>query len=310
MKTSRIAAGALLGLLVVQTMPNFAFAQHYYTEGTRWTELRLDTTKYDSWFTETYVDGVLTWVPNYEKTEYYVKGDTVDIHEKPQNYVKVWRHCAGQPDSLRFLLADSVKDGKWKLYVRAYYNRNSMGSRPLKSIDTYVSDWASGSEIRTHGVYQAIIMSGSTALVGTIKEIRQGTFGTDVPLTYMELGKGWEGREHVLIYGIGVTSWENRDCILGPCMGWYAEYSENEMHPENPARNLDCRSILVHFERGGETIYDLWPTPEGGLASHVQGVMAGYSRDGQAVYDLQGRKVEGKPSRGIYIIGGKKRVVR
>lgn len=27
-------------------------------------------------------------------------------------------------------------------------------------------------------------------------------------------------------------------------------------------------------------------------------------------YDLQGRKVTGKPSRGLYIIGGKKRVVR
>lgn len=29
-----------------------------------------------------------------------------------------------------------------------------------------------------------------------------------------------------------------------------------------------------------------------------------------ACYDLQGRKVEGKPSRGLYIIGGKKRVVK
>ena len=74
--------------------------------------------------------------------------------------------------------------------------------------------------------------------------------------------------------------------------------------------NIDCRSILVHFEQDGKVLYDLWPTPDGGMASHVQGVKAGSSPDGQAVYDLQGRKVEGKPSRGIYVIGGKKRVVK
>ena len=67
-------------------------------------------------------------------------------------------------------------------------------------------------------------------------------------------------------------------------------------------------SILVHFERDGEVLYDLWPTPEGGLASHIQSPKAS-GADGTSVYDLQGRRVQGKPSRGIYIIGGKKRVV-
>lgn len=150
----------------------------------------------------------------------------------------------------------------------------------------------------------------TTKSMGTIREIRQGTFGTDVPLTYMVLDDnvdvGMEACEHIVIPGIGITSWYSRNCISGPCMALAVEEVEEDQY----IRNDHYRSILVHFERGGETIYDLWPTPDGGMASHVQGVMAGSSRDNQAVYDLQGRKVEGKPSRGIYVIGGKKRVVR
>lgn len=73
-----------------------------------------------------------------------------------------------------------------------------------------------------------------------------------------------------LIHGIGVISWESRDCILGPCMGWFAEYNENDMHAENPIRNLDYRSILAHFKRDGEVLYNLWPTPEcGGVKQSV-----------------------------------------
>ena len=57
MKRNRIVIGALLGLFLVASMPQVSFAQEeiggqkFYVEGTRWTELRLDTTKYDSWFT-------------------------------------------------------------------------------------------------------------------------------------------------------------------------------------------------------------------------------------------------------------------
>ena len=35
-------------VLTMLAVPHFVYGQHYYTEGTRWTELRLDTTKYDS----------------------------------------------------------------------------------------------------------------------------------------------------------------------------------------------------------------------------------------------------------------------
>ena len=68
----------------------------------------------------------------------------------------------------------------------------------------------------------------------------------------------------------------------------------------------DYRSILVHFEHNGEVLYDLWPTPEGGLVTRLPTVK---QEDKDVTYDLQGRKIQGTPSRGIYVIGGKKRVV-
>ncbi len=45
------------------------------------------------------------------------------------------------------------------------------------------------------------------------------------------------------------------------------------------------------------------------ILSSIRAISAGRQETAQT-YDLQGRKVEGKPSRGIYVIGGKKRVVK
>ena len=315
MKTSRIAAGALLGLLMVLSMSQVSSAQEemgalkFYVEGTRWTELRLDILKYSSWFTEN-PDG--TFSPNYEKTEYYVKGDTV-MWSKKDCYAKIWRRGGIRPDSLVYLFCEP-QEGKWSIKLCSYYGRDGYmtnPSGPLGYCPTYFSNWEIGDFVKTNGLPSCMFTGGvTTKSMGTIREIRQGTFGTDVPLTYMVLDDnvdvGMEACEHIVIPGIGITSWYSRNCITGPCMAHALEEVEEDQY----IRNDHYRSILVHFERGGEVLYDLWPTPEGGLASHVQGMMAGSSRDGQAVYDLQGRKVEGKPSRGIYVIDGKKRVVK
>ena len=311
MKISRIVAGALLGILMVLGMSQVSSAQepigkmNFYVEGTRWTELRLDMLKYSSWFTEN-PDG--TFSPNYEKTEYYVKGDTV-MEELP--YARIWRRRDGEPDTLVYLFGEQRRD-KWQIDLVSFYNRRGYErDRPLEPCPTYFSNWGIGAYVRTNGLPTYLYTGGRiTKSMGTIREIRQGTFGTDVPLTYMVLDDnvdvGMEACEHIVIPGIGITSWYSRNCISGPCMAHALEGVEEDQY----IRNDHYRSILVHFERGGEVLYDLWPTPEGGLASHVQGVKAGSSPNNQAVYDLQGRKVEGKPSRGIYVIGGKKRVVR
>ena len=315
MKTSRIVAGALLGILMVLSMSQVSSAQEemgalkFYVEGTRWTELRLDMLKYSSWFTEN-PDG--TFSPNYEKTEYYVKGDTV-MWSKKDCYAKIWRRGGIRPDSLVYLFCEP-QEGKWSIMLCSYYGRDGYMTNPsglLGPCPTYFSNWGIGDFVRTNGLPAYLFTGGvTTESMGTIREIRQGTCGTDVPLTYMVLDDnvdvGMEACEHIVIPGIGITSWYSRNCISGPCMALAVEEVEEDQY----IRNDHYRSILVHFERGGETIYDLWPTPDGGMASHVQGVKAGSSPDNQAVYDLQGRKVEGKPSHGIYVIGGKKRVVR
>ena len=49
-------------------------AQEYYPEGTKWTEIRLDTLKYDSWYSKEGDE----WLPNFETIEYYVKGEYID----------------------------------------------------------------------------------------------------------------------------------------------------------------------------------------------------------------------------------------
>ena len=46
------------------------FAQEYFPEGTKWTEIRLDTQKYDSWYSRVNNE----WIPNYETIDYSVKG--------------------------------------------------------------------------------------------------------------------------------------------------------------------------------------------------------------------------------------------
>ena len=49
-------------------------AQEYFPEGTKWTEIRLDTLKYDSWYSKVGDE----WVPNFETIEYYVRGEYND----------------------------------------------------------------------------------------------------------------------------------------------------------------------------------------------------------------------------------------
>ena len=73
-------------IVITWWLTNIASAQNYFTEGTRWTELRLDTLKYDSWFTEVNKDGSAVYVPNYERTDFYIHGDTTRASTK---YMKV-----------------------------------------------------------------------------------------------------------------------------------------------------------------------------------------------------------------------------
>ncbi|MBR1558006.1 MAG: hypothetical protein IJ647_09660, partial [Prevotella sp.] len=63
---------------------------------------------------------------------------------------------------------------------------------------------------------------------------------------------------------------------------------------------------LVHFERNGEVLYDVWPMK---AASGIKSMNTEKTLFGNALYDLQGRPVA-RPAKGIYIQNGKKRVVK
>lgn len=290
--------------------------EYYFTDGTRWTELRLDTTKYDSWFTETYVDGVLTWVPNYEKTEFYVQVGTVDYGSGVCRCGYVWQHAEGRRDSVHFAFEDQYYSSPGELCASSAYLSKDGDEERVNAwgpMSLYQFNWYKG--LRFYSEHWACAPFGQSEYncgLGMVDEVKEGCFGTDKVLQYIDVDtveiyrvnrqlyrKDYVGTK--LIKGIGVNKWKSRYCIVGP--GCSANL--------NPKAIPDpYMSMLVHFECGGETIYDLWPTPSGELASRIQGVRSSSPSDKQAVYDLQGRRIEGKPSRGIYIIGGQKRVVR
>lgn len=277
-------------MLCLATFAAVSYAQGGYAEGTRWTELKLDTLKYASWFTEVNDNGMTKFVPNYERTDFYIKGDTMRYDTK---YMKVWRHIDGQPDSIACLI---MKQDIQRVVISSlyFYSYGNIAS-PCPAYDFR---WEIGKQLYCLRLPSCQLTQGRTPCIfGTIDEIKTGTFGTSVPLEYVEMN----GR--TIIKGIGITSWDGRDCIFGPTQAWYMEWMGNSQVSN------DYRSILVHFERGGEVLYDLWPNEKGELVTRIPSPREA-NRDNHTAYDLQGRKVTGKPSRGLYIIGGKKRVVR
>ena len=302
-------------IAIIWWLTNIASAQNYFTEGTRWIELRLDTLKYDSWFTEVSQSNRKGYNPNYDMVEYYVQGDSTVDFGRGMTFRYVWLHKEGQPDSIRFVITQDVQSGI--LSVTNTYKEEYDGASHLcfqYPARLYDFDWQIGKTLDFDDVYGAACTCFPVNLYtfGTIQEIEHGTFGTAQEMEYIDVdsiityyGGTIKERKQIntkLIRGIGVTSWDANYCLFGPVcpQGSLAE---------DPKEKGNHRSILVHFERDGDVLYDLWPTPEGGLASHIQSPKASRADD-TSVYDLQGRKVEGKPSRGIYIIGGKKRVVK
>ena len=89
----------LLFLFILMLSPMLASAQtvntqEYYPEGTKWTEIRLDTLKYDSWYSKVGDQ----WVPNFETIEYYVKGEYTTMYG--EKYKCVYTNGPEWTDSL------------------------------------------------------------------------------------------------------------------------------------------------------------------------------------------------------------------
>ena len=243
----------------------FDVSADYFPQGTKWTEIRLDTLKYDSWYSKVGDE----WVPNYETVEYSVKGTyTPKYWESP--FKCVYTNSQEWTDSLTLMLWEGEYNGDEKCVLATI--------PPLMEPDgysyvlhpgwAYQFNWNVGKMLE----FKDITSSNTTAIYppgtfdfGKIEEIKEGDFGGVRPLKYTDIN----GVR--IIQGIGVTTWNDGECLFGPVETYNALRFFGFLNPYLDNRK-EYRSMLVHFERNGEVLYDAWPTKE--IVSYTKGQMA------------------------------------
>ena len=206
--------------------------QEYYPEGTKWTEIRLDTLKYDSWYSKVGDE----WVPNFETIEYYVKGEY--IKEGWNDFItfkKVYTNGPEWTDSLTLLIQEAEYNGHNSVMVSVLIN-DPGGEAYAPSGEAYQFDWNIGKGL----YYQDIVQEQTTYIVryefyyGIIDEIKEGNFGGVRPLKYVDLdgkvpecGK-YDNPQKIdtnggrVIQGIGITEWNDGECLFGPPDPYFA----------------------------------------------------------------------------------------
>jgi hypothetical protein len=241
-------------------------AQEYFPEGTKWTEIRLDTLKYDSWYSKVGDE----WVPNFETVEYYVKGTYPYFSETfGDNSLKcVYSNSQEWIDSLSLLIHEGI--------INEYdnYERGVMATVPVYldywdvpfPASAYNFDWRVGMAINFIDILSTNVdLNPDISDFGIIEEIKEGNFGGVKPLKYTEIN----GVR--IIQGIGVTTWNDGECVFGPVKPYRALSFFKEDFPRNE-RNY--RSMLVHFERNGEVLYNVWPGTPDDMVTFTEGQMA------------------------------------
>lgn len=287
-------------LLMFLAVAMAASAQVYFPQGTKWTEVRLDTLMYDSWYSM--VDG--EWVANFETINYVVEGEFYDIWYDPKvneyqgKYVCVYTDGPTWTDSLTLLVNEEVTE---YAHVIGALTPNLTDERCEYSLPGQVMDmnWSVGKTLYYQDIYY-VNWTGFPSVryaYGTIDEIKEGTFGTENTLQYVDLNG------LLIIHGIGLTEWKDGECLFGPIEPYeYAHW---------PDGNLDerhYRSMLVHFERDGEVLYDVWPQKD--FNNGMTPVRHRQAAENDAVYDLQGRRLDRVPKKGLYIRDGREVVVK
>jgi len=299
--------------LLFLTAQTVVYAQENFPEGTKWTEIRLDTLRYDNWYSQVGDE----WVPNYETIEYYVQGEYPD---RDWVYKTVYTNGPEWTDSLTLLIREDEYNGHNSVLVSVLTHGYDGVSYVPWPGEAYQFDWNVGKGL----YYEDITMSNTTSLVrpcfyyGIINEIKEGYFGGSRSLKYVDLdGKAPEedsdsirnantngGR---IIQGIGITEWNDGECLFGPSNPYSALSMFEDYHWElYPERHY--RSMLVHFERNGEVLYDIWP--EKGGTDDIKSISKTKMPISNTLYDLQGRKLQQTPRKGVYIQNGRKRIVR
>ncbi len=249
-----------------QPVPKEETSQEFFPEGTRWIEIRLDTLEHSSWYSK--IDG--EWVPNFETIEYNVEGKFILNWNSQDNYTYRYGIDTNSPDwsdSPAFMIYEdkSGDDTNISAAVPSY------GENGFIRGEVYQFNWYVGKKLyyqETVGVddmplpdgaampnilsFEDEFPVGAIHEFGTIEEIKEGDFGGVRPLKYVDLN----GVR--IIHGIGVTEWNDGECIFGPVKPYEALSAYGAIEPEE----RHYRSMLVHFERDGEVLYDVWPEKE------------------------------------------------
>ena len=220
----------------------------YFPEGTKWTEIRLDTLKYDSWYSKVGDE----WVPNFETIEYYVKGEYVPTSlgvDYQRKYSCVYTNSQEWTDSLTLMINEDVTEYDTTIGV---LTPNLIEEFALPG-EAYQWEWYKGKELSYRGIVESNVTSFFPPhKYGIIDNIKEGVFGGVKPLKYVDLD------DVRIIHGIGVTEWKDGECLFGQINPYrYSFYNKEESPKER-----HYRSMLVHFERNGEVLYDVWPKKE------------------------------------------------
>lgn len=304
-------------LLTILTLLGFGLAevqaQSYLNNRSRWTEIRLDTLLYDSWYSAVETEEGTTYVPNFEIVEYKINSEMQAFEYEWGSY-DLQDVIATTPDGHSRLVCyrcysldkEGVYQGTYDQFTHIAIRNQAEPFAVMEPAETYCwADWNVGEDLYFIDLFTSQTTGfPRTTPYGKIVEVGKDFFGGAKPLEYALLDNGRR-----IIKGIGVTTWNGKECIVGPayvneCADWYV--NDNILQDEakmDEIKNTHHRSMLVRFEHDGEVLYNMWPNAKGEIAQGVPQI-AGVQK-AKGIYDLQGRKLTRQPDKGMYIEDGK-----
>lgn len=299
---------ALLGFGLAQVQ-----AQSYLNNRSRWTEIRLDTLLYDSWYSAVETEEGTAYVPNFEIVEYKINSEMQAFEYEWGSY-DLQDVIATTPDGHHSLVCyrcysldkEGVYQGTYDQFTHIAIRNQAEPFAVMEPAETYCwADWNVGEDLYFIDLFTSQTTGfPRTTPYGKIVEVGKDFFGGAKPLEYALLDNGRR-----IIKGIGVTTWNGKECIVGPayvneCADWYV--NDNILQDEakmDEIKNTHHRSMLVRFEHDGEVLYNMWPNAKGEIAQGVPQIAGAQKAKG--IYDLQGRKLTRQPDKGMYIEDGK-----
>lgn len=288
-------------------------AQSYLNNRSRWTEIRLDTLLYDSWYSAVETEEGTAYVPNFEIVEYKINSEMQAFEYEWGSY-DLQDVIATTPDGHSRLVCyrcysldkEGVYQGTYDQFTHIAIRNQAEQFAVMEPAETYCwADWNVGEDLYFIDLFTSQTTGfPRTTPYGKIVEVGKDFFGGAKPLEYALLDNGRR-----IIKGIGVTTWNGKECIVGPayvneCADWYV--NDNILQDEakmDEIKNTHHRSMLVRFEHDGEVLYNMWPNAKGEIAQGVPQIAGAQKAKG--IYDLQGRKLTRQPDKGLYIEDGK-----